>query len=319
MSNELRRIVVGTSLDEASDPVVATALRIGQRTGADLYLAHGFPMPAIYGGGVYGTGAIQQQLQHDQARHRQRLERQLARCAASEDDFAEIVIELDSGHRLLDMVAEQKDADLLVVGAHEGQGPLDGFLGSTADRLLRRTCRPVLVVRGQLEEIERVLAPVDLSELSARCAARGLALVDQMGLGGPADVQALFVLSRIDREGSAHFEPAEIDRFALEKLRGFLADLPPRQGGQIEPVLRTGRPRHEILDYLAFDDADLVLMGTHGRTGFERFLMGSIASEVLRHLDRSALVIPPDGQETADTLDPSCFGEAEPAETVDTA
>jgi nucleotide-binding universal stress UspA family protein len=293
MTREIKKIVVGTSLSDASDEVVQAALTLSRRTGAALYLAHAFPMPVAYGGGIYGTAALPHELEIDENRCRRQIDEQLEKLGASVDDFAGVVVDIEAPHRLLEQVAEREAADLVVVGAHEAHGLLGGFLGSTADRLLRHSTRPVLVVRGKLEGLARVVAPVDLSELSERCFAQGLELLGQGNGGQPFHVETLFVLSSIDREGSAHFQPAQMDRFAMEELTAFLGRAPQPPGVELKPMLRSGQPRDEILDFLAQHRGDLVLLGTHGRSGLERMLLGSVASEVLRRLDRHALVIPP--------------------------
>lgn len=295
MTRQLHRIVVGTSLEAASDAVVKAALTLRERTGAEVYLAHGFPLPVVYGGGVYGGAAIDSQLDADRSRYRRLLDEQLERVGVSAEEFADIRVELDSGYRLLDQVAREVGGDLIVVGASETHGPLRPLLGSTADRLLRRTHRPVLVVRGDFAPPTKVLAPVDLSALSEQAVGVGLQLLDQLTEDADdepkrAEVDVLFVLSRVDREGSAHFGPEQVDRFAREELDAFVERL---DRPALHPVLRSGAPRRQILDHLEAHPADLVLLGTHGRSGFERFLLGSVTSEVLRHVDHHVLVVPP--------------------------
>lgn len=295
MTRPLRKIVVGTSLDLASDRVLKAALELRRKTGAELHLVHGYPLPVVYGGGIY---AIHTQIEVDEIHDRALVDAQLKRVGAKAEDFAKIVVLLDNGDHLINQVADQIDADLIVVGASETAPSLQPFLGSTADRLLRRSTRPVLVVRGEFTP-HHVLAPTDLSELSESACARGIALVDQLaGPDHPPKVDALFVLSLIDREGSAHFKPEQVDRFASEELDAFLGRLPQRQGGETKPVLRNGHPRDEVLAYVAAHaDIDLVLLGTHGRRGFERFLLGSVAAELIRRLNVSALVMPPETKE----------------------
>lgn len=336
VNRRLERIVVGTSLDEASDPVIRAALDLADRSRAEVFLVHGFPLPVVYGGGVYGGAAIDSQLEADRGRYRQLLDEQLARIGATADDFAAIRVELDAGYRLLHQAALDAGADLVVVGASEARGPLAPLLGSTADRLLRRTHRPVLVVRhdepsrGTGEAAEkakpddetdpppspsgaspredasrlpprRVLAAVDLSALSEHALRVGLQLLGELD-GPPPAVDVLFVLSRIDREGSAHFEPEQVDRFATEELEGFVERVGEATEATLRPVLRSGSPREEILHYLEADGAecDLVLLGTHGRSGFERFLLGSVANEILRRVKRHCLVVPPAEAEEAE-------------------
>lgn len=315
-TGRLQRIVVGTSLESASDPVVRAALELRERTASEVHLVHGFPLPVVYGGGVYGGAAIDSQLEADRRRYRTLLDQQLERIGAPAEAFADIRIELDAGYRLLDQVARDTGADLIVVGASEAHGPLAPLLGSTADRLLRRTHRPVLVVRGgsdtSLGPLRRVLAPVDLSTLSEQSVGAGLRLLESVA-EGTREVDVLFVLSRIDREGSAHFSPDQVERFAHEELEAFVGRLDRPE--PLHPVLRSGAPRQEILGYLDAHPADLVLLGTHGRSGFERFLLGSVTGEVLRRLDCHALVIPP--AEAAEGAEPAAAeSEADRPEAV---
>lgn len=294
MNSQLRKIVVGTSLDAGSDPVVKAALLLRQKTGAEVHLVHAFSLPMSFAGGVYALHTpieVDVPATHDSAR----VAAQLARVGASETDFANIVVLTGSSDQLLVRVAEEIKADLVVVGGSETTPGLQPFLGSTADRLLRRTLCPVLVVRGDFALPRRVLAPTDLSPLSEAAIGRGLAVIDQ--LGAP-DVEALFVVSPLDREGSVHFSPDQIDRFALEQLEAFLGRLPARSG-TTHSVLRSGHARSQVTEYLAtHPEIDLVILGTHGRSGFERFLLGSVAAELLRRLHVTALVVPPEVKES---------------------
>lgn len=291
MNFPLHNIVVGSSLDPASDPVVRAALELKKKTGADLHLVHAYALPVVYGGGFYPSVDPIELLELQQTG---RVEEQLGRLGAKKEDFAQIVALVGYPDRLIEEVADQVGADLVVIGASETPPRLQPFFGSTADRLLRRVHRPVLIVRGELglEKIQEVLALTDLSELSEAVLSRGFGLLDHVVPAARA--HALFVLSALDREGSAHFKPEQVDRFALEELTAFLGRLPRREAGSLDPVLRSGDPREEAAAYLAaHPEIGLLILGTHGRRGFERFLLGSVAAEVLRRVAVSALVVPP--------------------------
>lgn len=295
MTVRLQKIVVGTSLDAASDPVLKAALLLREKTGAELHLVHGFSLPMSFAGGVYALHTpieVDVAETHDTAR----VAGQLARVGATADDFSNIVVLTGSSDQLIIRVAEQIGADLIVVGASETTPGLQPFLGSTADRLLRRATCPVLVVRGEFAIPRQVLAPTDLSPLSEAALARGLAVVDQ--LGAPT-LEALFVLNPLDREGSVNFQPEQIDAFALGQLEALIGRLPAREGAN-HSVLRSGHARSQVLEYLAAHPAiDLVVLGTHGRSGFERFLLGSVAAELVRRVAISALVVPPEVKDPA--------------------
>jgi len=301
---KIKRIVVGTSLTPASDPVVAAAFEIAERIDCELHLVHAYPMPVVvgetaFGGAALGGAVTQPPVSTQEKYYREELDGQLERLGADPDRVAETTLAIGTAHHLLLEAAEEAGADLILLGPSESKGPLAPLLGSTADRVLRKARRPILVVReGFSLPVERVLAPVDLSPLSEESLERGLEVLEELEGSKPAKVEGLFVLSRIDREGSAHFTPDQVDRFAWEELDRFLGRVGEHYGGTVEPALRSGVPREEIVEHLEHNPADLLILGTHGRSGFERFLLGSVAADVLRHVDASVLVVPPEGKKS---------------------
>jgi len=76
------------------------------------------------------------------------------------------------------------------------------------------------------------------------------------------------------------------------------------EGAGVEAVsaVRTGLPHRTILDYAEEVDADLIVMGTHGRTGLERYLLGSVTEKVVRTADAPVLTVraPDDEDERGD-------------------
>ncbi|AAM06654.1 TPA: universal stress protein [Methanosarcina acetivorans] len=60
---------------------------------------------------------------------------------------------------------------------------------------------------------------------------------------------------------------------------------------EVEPVILEGNPAHEIVEFAEKNDIDLIVMGTHGRTGVQRFLLGSVAQNVVRHSRKAVLVV----------------------------
>ncbi|WP_135305380.1 universal stress protein [Haloarcula amylovorans] len=72
---------------------------------------------------------------------------------------------------------------------------------------------------------------------------------------------------------------AESER-ATEAVEDTVAELP--DAIAVETVVREGVPRTEILEYVEDEGIDLVVMGTHGRTGLDHYLIGSVAEKVVR-------------------------------------
>ena len=110
-------------------------------------------------------------------------------------------------------------------------------------------------------------------------------------------VESLFVVTRDELEGSSQFTPDQIRRLAHEELASFLQRVDPDSSRAINPEVREGDIRAEILRDVEEHPIDLVIVGTHGRSGFERFLLGSVAADIAARARVSVLVIPP---ETAD-------------------
>lgn len=293
------KVLIGTSLGEGSDEVVAAGARIAGAIGATIHLAHAFTVPVMIAGGPFVPVAYAIPPGHDELAEasRRAMEEQIARLRIG--NGAGVVRHVAEGpaHRVLGEIAGREQVDLIVVGAVDTLGA--HVFGSTASRVVRRARCPVLALRGPLAvPPRRVLMPVDLSPISAEVVGRGLALIDRFtgghaGAWGGTAVEALYVLEPAVHEGFIpHFDLDGAVRGAAEKLALFLAPQC-RDGWQIEPWAAYGGAREEILYRIEATHPELLIMGTHGLSGFERFLLGSVAEGVVRACRTSVLVIPP--------------------------
>ncbi len=291
MQKKELNIVVGSSLNPASILVVEAAGALAKASGGRLHVVHASSPPISYGGTGYGlTSLAPGLLEVEKLGRREQVKTQLRRIGLPTKQVGGITIEIEVPHRLILEVAENEAADLIVVGASESAAPVEAILGSTADRVVRKAQVPVLVVREGFElPLRKVVAPVDLSPLCADAMDRGLEVVDGLMGSEGAQKEALFVLRPSDREGNSGFSPEQVDRFAADELQRFTASL----GGRIQRTVALGMPRQAILEHLQEARPQLVVMGTLGRSGFERFMLGSIASYVLRRARGNVLVVPP--------------------------
>lgn len=293
----LRTVLVGTSLGEESDEIVRAALTVARAANARVYLVHAAeigPLPVDPGLGA-AAGLEQAQVEHAN----EELRRQIERLGLGEPELAGSAVLAGAAHRILTETAQQLGADLIVTGA-TGSGPLAAeLLGSTADRVLRKASCPVLVVRPGLRvPPRRVLAPVDLSPLSGDAFRCGLHLLAQ--LAGPQEVQveAVYALSFLDaaalRQRTGGIPLEQTEGVAAEELRRFVLENRPEAPFEVETKVLSGEARQEILKALGERPADLVVLGTHGRGGLDRLVLGSVASTVARKAPCSVLLIPPD-------------------------
>jgi nucleotide-binding universal stress UspA family protein len=73
-------------------------------------------------------------------------------------------------------------------------------------------------------------------------------------------------------------------------------ELAQKQGVTVETVVLEGNPSHEIIEFADNNNIDLIIMGTLGKTGFDRFLLGSVAEKVTRNSKVPVLVVRGDSE-----------------------
>lgn len=193
---------------------------------------------------------------------------------------------------------EEGAPDLLVIGPHRRQALRDVFVGTTAERTIRSASRPVLMVNAPpVGPYGHVMLATDLSEGSERAAKACIDL--DIARGARTTMLHVFDAPAIHLAMS-HTAPAEERQAYLEdareeasrKLSAFLKAVDWRS---TRPVVRQAMnsPAADVLTAAREASADLVVVGTHGRTGLAKSLLGSVAEAVLRRADRDVLAVPP--------------------------
>ncbi len=297
MERKIKSILVGTSLDELSDPVVRAGTELARRSGAETRLLHAHALPVAYFAAPTGLTTVNPDLLETERQvRRQMLDEQLDRLAIDAGSLTGVIIEAGAPHRMLLETAKAHQADLIVVGARETAGR--ALHGSTTDRVLRKATCPVLVIAGGDVPAgplppQRALAPTDLSPLSEGCLHEALEILAELGDVADLDIEMLFVLTAEEHESSTQFTPEQIARLAHEELDRFVDQLPVPEELEIRRRVRIGEIRKEILQEIEASSADLLVLGTHGRSGFERFLLGSVASDMASQATCNVLIIPP--------------------------
>ena len=74
---------------------------------------------------------------------------------------------------------------------------------------------------------------------------------------------------------------------------------------EVESVILEGSPADEIVDFAEKNDIDLIVMGTQGKSAIERFLIGSVAENVVRHSKKSVLVVRKKGRKYISRYNPN--------------
>jgi nucleotide-binding universal stress UspA family protein len=164
--------------------------------------------------------------------------------------------------------------------------------------------------------LQRILVPTDLSDFAAG-AIRWAALL-QRRLGGRITVlyaNQPYVPFDIMEGPAAYALQTSVefrDRLTRD-LAEWVERYLPEDGEAVETRIVDQAPAQAILETADAVDADLIVIGTHGRTGWRRALLGSVAEKVIHHADRAVLCIPPDATPSIEKiLCPVNFTEVAP-------
>jgi nucleotide-binding universal stress UspA family protein len=193
--------------------------------------------------------------------------------------------------------ARQKNADLIVIGTRGLSGLRHLLLGSTAERVVQHAHCPVLTVHpGDADKhrsIDTVLVPTDFSQDAETAYSAALEL---LGRGNGTKVILLHVY-HLPYEYTAYGTiPTSLDYFkdvegaAEDRLTALTEELKGK-GFQVETIAREGFPPEVILAEAEAAGADLIAMGTHGRTGLAHLVLGSTAERVVQRADCPVLTL----------------------------
>lgn len=276
-SGGLTRILAATDLSARSDRAVERAVLLAGDVGAALTILHvvDADLPARMA-----------DRQADDARFLMEAHvSSLARAAAVACD-RQVIFGKD--HVDVLAVAETLKAGLIVLGIHRNE-TRELFLGTTAERVIRDGTTPVLLVKTRPDSpYRRVLVAVDLSECSRTAvdfAARFLPGREFQLVHAFDTPYKAFLTGESNRREASQTHREQMEEF----VRRHCAHLqsPPAQ------IVRQGSVRQVIREQVEHLRPDLLVVGTHGRSGIVRAVLGSVAEDLLSHPPCDVLAVPP--------------------------
>jgi nucleotide-binding universal stress UspA family protein len=188
-----------------------------------------------------------------------------------------------TAHRGVVQYATDHDADLVVMGTHGRTGLNRVILGSIAEWTIRESPAPVLTLREGTTfdpNLRELVVPTDGSDAAEHAADLAVALAGSTG----ARLHVVHVMDRgVIWEDADARQVTDALSAAGKRAIARVVDRAETAGiDRVEHAVLQGAPHRRIVDYAAEHGADLVVMGTHGRTGLERFLLGSVTERVVR-------------------------------------
>ena len=290
-----KSLIVPIDFSETSIRALDYALVLALEFGSQIHLVHVLEFPAVFNSTSQPSYAI--------------WDKEVKRSASARldelvDEKADALISANSevcfgrAYQAICDAAQKQKADLIVIGTHGFTGLKHLLLGSTAERVIRHAPCSVLVVHKQtgrnakpLLKPKKILVPTDFSKPAEQALQSAITLARQH----QAQIHLLYVVP-------IHYAVGDYDLMdyailaAEQKEEGqkHLTALSKKLVAQNIPVtagVRHGRPAVEINEAAAELDCDLIVISTHGRTGWNHALLGSTTEETVRHASCPVLVV----------------------------
>ncbi len=194
-------------------------------------------------------------------------------------------------------LAANEDCDLIVMTTNGERGLMRWIFGSVTERVLRNASCPVLIMRGD-RPIQHILVPLDGSKMAEASIAPALEVARRL--------DAAITLLRVD-DSLAQLDDASFD--ALDQVEPGMSEVMRvsyAQRGEaylsavrnrldttvpVNTIALTGKPVDAILDTAVSESCDLIVMSTHGRSGIQRWVYGSVTEKVLHSAEIPLLIV----------------------------
>jgi nucleotide-binding universal stress UspA family protein len=289
----LNSIVAPTDFSEPSTQAVRRAAFLARAEGASLHLVHALRLPVIASPHPVSVPAsvwegIREGMEQEMESLRVEVE------ASGVSSVTSRVEEAGGAVDAIEAACSAHAADLVVMGTHGRGGFKHALLGSVTERVIRTLACPVLAVKEDRDAsekaIERILLPTDFSSHSDLACELAMGLAARHG----ASIDVLHAFEFLP-EYATYLSPEAVDverrmesdaKDQVEKILGRISAEKVRASSH---VLR-GAPQDVIPREAERLGSDLIVMGTHGRSGLSHFLIGSVTEKTLRSAPCSVLV-----------------------------
>jgi len=299
----VRKILVPVDFSEPSIAAINYATKVATRLGAEMNLIHVFESQYP----LVGMNGMPLNLPDPEARilARVHLENTASR---HEIPLRAEHIHVKKGRPFEEIcrLARKIDVDLIIIPTRGNAGLKHLVLGSTAERVVRHSPCPVLVLRagsktgrnGKLPAasitFRKIIVPTDFSD----CSMKGLAYAKNLAHEFDSTVVLLHSVHfqyYVSNDEYARYDfPLVMEQVekAAQRQMHELVKHTDWKGVKVEPTLEIGHAGQQICDRARDRRADLIVTATHGRTGLKYVFIGSTAAFIVRHAHCPVLVVP---------------------------
>ena len=282
MTQQTGPILLATDLSARGDRALDRALQLTKELNTKLIVLHVMESHATT---ARLTTPVWRRLSTD---HKALAERELSEDLAAADVPSEVVVVSGDPLTRIMETADSFGCSLIVTGIARDETLGRLLLGTTVEKLARQARQPVLVVKTRPRKRYRdVLVATDFSPGSRQALRAALQLVPNANL-------TLFHAYDVPFQGKTVPDDAITRSFyngAEQSAREFTAETPELAGKTPQIVLEAGQPETVLSEYSFNHRSDLVVTGTHGRTGILRTAIGSVAERLLESLPSDVLIV----------------------------
>jgi nucleotide-binding universal stress UspA family protein len=305
------KVLLATDGSEQADLALKAAVTLAENTDSELHVVVVEELPYAYDAPAVKSPASGFFLEaHERARKRLDRELEKVRSAGEGGRVAEAHLRVGTAAREIVALAEEIEAGLIVLGSRGLGGVRRALMGSVSMSVVHHAHCSVLVVRGSghREGGGYVLGKILLAYDGSKEASAAARVAAELSNATGSELHLLYVVASEPYPPSfdyVSYEEAEVREAREanlerdeERARSFVegkARRMEREGAKVsEALLSFGRPGHEIVELAEELDAGLVVVGSRGRGGLKRTLMGSVSDSVVRHAHCPVLVVRPE-------------------------
>ena len=296
------KILLATDGSKDAELATNAAIELANTTGSELHIVYvGDFVPSPHAYPEDKLGQIVERVTH---RSRSVLGERIALIAAAGGGVSGDHVRVGRPAEEIVALAQEIEAGLIVMGSRGLGGVRRALMGSVSDSVVRHAHCPVLIVRGgdsgrAVLLSKKILLATDGSEDAVLAARTAAGLAQKMG----SELHAVYVRHRIVPHLPGYYLGPEVEEHAQQKEQKMLdAEAQTLLDAQAEEVrgaggnvvrahLRVGRSDEEIIALAEEIGAGLIAMGSRGRGGIRRTLMGSVSDSVVRHAHCPVMVV----------------------------
>lgn len=279
----LQKILIATDFSSSSDSVFQRALEIAGVFKSEIFLLHAIPDLKEE---IFSLDEVK-----NMATEKLRKYEDIAKSKGVK--LSDVRVETGEPFKRIIHHSNANDVNVIIIGAGGKNEKGDYNLGITAERLLRRSTKPVWMIKGDIQlEYKNILCPIDNSKHSQRILKNAVHLARQL----KAELTVMHVIKPLSSVFSLFSEnilaskQKKYNDGQTAKFESFLKEID-FHGITWKKIIKQGRPSHEILDIINKNATDLLIMGALGVTSDPDVSIGRVAEKVVHVLPCSIILI----------------------------